>query len=253
MKKSAILLLMTVVFICCTVLSCCSVTPSSKKPTENVQPTAQPQQSSTEQEQITDTQWKVYETTSSLLSERQKKIFQKATSSYENRKFEPVAIISQQVVAGVNYAYLCQGRTLKENPIKTWDIVTVYEDLDGDVSLYSVNTIDLANIKILSEKPNEKGLAGIFKATAVDKGCDIDETIQPLIKQALASSKREYTFVAVLGTQNDNGKNYKFFVQQDDTENVINCILTVNVTPDGKATLSENYLFDIDSYIGDEN
>ncbi|MCR5791537.1 MAG: hypothetical protein K6G65_00060 [Lachnospiraceae bacterium] len=52
-----------------------------------------------------------------------------------NKEYEGAILIGTQVVAGMNYMYLCKGSTEDGNAALGYKIVQVYEDLDGKATV----------------------------------------------------------------------------------------------------------------------
>ena len=65
-------------------------------------------------------------------------IFDKALEGYDGAKLEPVELLSTQVVAGVNYRFLCNETVLVPGAEPKEVIVTVFKDLDGNCSITDV-------------------------------------------------------------------------------------------------------------------
>ncbi len=196
----------------------------------------------------------VWETNESLLSKDQKKTFEKAMEGFTGTSFQPIAVISQQVVAGVNFVYLCQGTTTTEKPVKSWDIITVYEDLEGNDNILSLNSVDLGNIKVISTKEDEETVSvGAFKDVAVDSGGKIDANIRQAVEKALGKANEKYTLLTVLGSQVNSGTSYLVFAQEEKDGTVVNHILNVTVDADGNAKLTRNEQFDASAYVGEED
>ena len=65
-------------------------------------------------------------------------IFNKALDGYDGVKLEPVELLSTQVVAGINYRFLCKETVLVPNAEPKEVIVTVFKDLDGSCSITDV-------------------------------------------------------------------------------------------------------------------
>ena len=65
-------------------------------------------------------------------------IFDKALEDYDGAKLEPVQLLSTQVVAGVNYRFLCNETILVPGAEPKEVIVTVFKDLDGKCSITDV-------------------------------------------------------------------------------------------------------------------
>ncbi len=248
MKKTVVLLCMGILLSMCTVSGC------SSTPSPDTQNTVTSTEKPTDAPSVPDKNatlsggFIVSERVKSQLTKSQFKTFEKGTKDYTDKILSPLAVISQQVVWGVNFAYLCQGTTKGDTPQKSWDIVTIYEDSHGDDSLLSVNSIVLDNIHILDKKEDEN--LGIFKDVTAERDGSFDDDVKNAIKSALKNSKKEYTLLTLLGSRQDDKTIYKVFAQQDNSGSVDNCILTVSVDKDGNSTLDKTELFDINAYIG---
>ena len=58
--------------------------------------------------------------------------FEKALDGFVGSTVEPMALLGTQVVSGTNYAILCSVTPVTSNSIPSVEVVTVYEDLEGD-------------------------------------------------------------------------------------------------------------------------
>lgn len=65
-------------------------------------------------------------------------IFDKALEGYDGAKLEPVELLSTQVVAGINYRFLCRETVLVPNAEPKEVVVTVFKALDGSCSITDV-------------------------------------------------------------------------------------------------------------------
>lgn len=72
------------------------------------------------------------------LTEEALTMFQKATEDVEGTSYSPVVLLSTQVVAGTNYRFLCEAHPGIREGETEYDILTVYEDLEGNVELTEV-------------------------------------------------------------------------------------------------------------------
>ncbi len=90
--------------------------------------------------------WSVAEdyTTAELPDEVQS-AFEKGTEGFVGNELVPMAYLGSQVVAGTNYALLCHSTLVTAEPISSIQVVTIYEDLDGNCSVTNINTLDLAS------------------------------------------------------------------------------------------------------------
>ncbi len=64
--------------------------------------------------------------------------FDKALDGLVGARYDPVALLSTQVVAGMNYCILCQITPVVPNPTPTWALVYIYADLQGNASITNV-------------------------------------------------------------------------------------------------------------------
>lgn len=70
--------------------------------------------------------------------------FAKAMQDFVGVGYNPIALLSTQVVAGVNYRFLCVGTPVVLNPVPFYAIVTVYADLDGAAMIMDVQTVNIS-------------------------------------------------------------------------------------------------------------
>ncbi|MCQ2120884.1 MAG: hypothetical protein MJY78_03510 [Fibrobacter sp.] len=68
------------------------------------------------------------------LSEDEKSFFEEVVKGYEKELFDP-ELVSTQVVAGINYRFLC---SMKDGNATSKVIVTIYKPLSGDSKITSV-------------------------------------------------------------------------------------------------------------------
>ena len=150
--------------------------------------------------------------TGTTLTEEQLKVFQKATAELDGVDYEPVAVIGQQVVAGMNYAYLCKATVVAPDAKPTWDVVVVYADLEGNATFTSANEIDLADLKVTDESTTEA--TGAWAVPEPTDGVSLPGNADDAFDTAIAELSKGVTgYVlapqALLGTQVVAGTNYK--------------------------------------------
>lgn len=103
------------------------------------------------------------DTASPVLTDRDKALFQKAAESLTGVEYTPVAYLGTQVVAGTNHLFLCKTAPITPGAVPAYALVTVYEDLNGNVSVAEVT----AEAREALEKAC-KGLDGAkYKAKAL--------------------------------------------------------------------------------------
>ena len=97
------------------------------------------------------------------LTDELKDIFNKALDGLMGATYEPVELVATQVVAGTNYKFLANG-TKTTNPItKGTYYITVYEDLQGDVKLLDIETIEEKQEETASTDPSKYSYWVVFK------------------------------------------------------------------------------------------
>ena len=65
-------------------------------------------------------------------------LFDKAMEKLEGVDYTPVKLLETQVVAGTNYRFLCDATVVSPNAETKQAIVTIYEDLQGNVEILEI-------------------------------------------------------------------------------------------------------------------
>lgn len=81
------------------------------------------------------------------LTKDSKDAFDKAYAEYTDYDLEPAALLATQVVAGINYLYLCKGQETSQASAPSWYFVVIYQDLSGNAKITSVEELDLTDLK----------------------------------------------------------------------------------------------------------
>ena len=90
--------------------------------------------------------WEVAEDqSSSVIPQEAKDAFDKAAKNLDGNELQPLALLGTQVVAGTNYAFLCHSTLQTEETIRGIQVVTIYEDLDGNAEIINIATVDPAD------------------------------------------------------------------------------------------------------------
>ena len=79
--------------------------------------------------------WTINEAMDPAENKEAMEAFNKATDSLEGYRYEVVAVLGSQVVAGMNYSYLCKGEAVIPDAKPEYVMVNVYEDLDGNAEI----------------------------------------------------------------------------------------------------------------------
>ena len=64
--------------------------------------------------------------------------FDQAIEGLDDAEYVPVALLSTQVVAGMNYCVLCQTTPVKPGAAGSWALVYIYADLQGNARITNV-------------------------------------------------------------------------------------------------------------------
>ncbi|MCR5141380.1 MAG: hypothetical protein K6C68_02470 [Ruminococcus sp.] len=72
-----------------------------------------------------------------------KAALEKALEGIEGAEYEPVAVLGTQVVAGTNYCILCKVTVVYPDAQPTYELVYVYEDLEGNAEITDIKDITL--------------------------------------------------------------------------------------------------------------
>ena len=76
------------------------------------------------------------------ITEEIQAVFDKGMEGLLGVNYIPVVCLGTQVVAGRNYAILCQATVVVPDAVPTWKVVFLYEDLEGNVSILNIADFD---------------------------------------------------------------------------------------------------------------
>lgn len=88
--------------------------------------------------------WQVEAHEAAELPEDAQAAFDKALEGLVGAEYTPVALLSTQVVAGMNYCILCQITPVVPNPVPSWALVYIYADLQGNAEITNVYELYIA-------------------------------------------------------------------------------------------------------------
>ena len=88
--------------------------------------------------------WQVEAHEAAELPEDAQAAFDKALEGLVGAEYTPVALLSTQVVAGMNYCILCQIAPVVPNPVPSWALVYIYADLEGNAEITNVYELYIA-------------------------------------------------------------------------------------------------------------
>ena len=191
--------------------------------------------------------WSIYGSYTQLVTDEEKETFEKALTDLDGASYVPVAVIATQIVSGTNYAYLAYGTLTDANATKQWDIVVIYKDLSGNVSLTSINPINVSDVATIEEDKGQ--MMGAWECAALPTAATFDEAIQKAFDDATKDADEKLSPIALLGTQVVAGANYRFLCKGTDDGRDKLYVATIWVNPQGEAQLTDCDEFDITAYM----
>lgn len=148
------------------------------------------------------------------IPEDAKAALDKALEGMLGAKYTPVAYLGSQVVAGLNYSFLCTVTTVTATPVTKLVKVIVYKDLEGNASI--TDTIDVNVVDYVASNTDlnfsDANLAGGWTPNT--------ESVAVLPEKAQAAFDKanegllgvNYKPLALLGSQVVAGTNYAVLV-----------------------------------------
>lgn len=147
-----------------------------------------------------------------VLPEEAKDAFDAAMAGYTGMNLEPIALVGTQVVAGTNYAILCKGTRVTQNPVSMMVIAIIYQDLEGKASVRNVADFDI--VTLLEEAdgsvPAADDVAGGW-AVPEAEAAPLPEELQTVFDKALEGFVGAgYRPLGYLGSQVVAGRNHVY-------------------------------------------
>ena len=152
--------------------------------------------------------WKIAEVGREELTDEEKEMFTKAMETVLGETYEPVCVLATQVVSGTNYAFLARGTVVSNDPVSNFNIVKIYKDLQGEVSLTSIADINIGDIQ--SSEDASADLLGGWTVTDTGKPGSLgSEQAQASFDKAMEGLVGVgYNPIQLLATQVVSGTNY---------------------------------------------
>ena len=194
--------------------------------------------------------WSVNADADIVLTKEEADIFQQAESTLAGGAYTPVAVVATQIVAGTNYAYLCLGTS--DEDTAAWYIITLYQDLSGDVTTLNIDELELDDLDTMSSAYNP-AFVGSWTANEEEPDARLPEDAQAAFDKAMADYVGvDYSPIALLGTQLVSGKNYRFLCYGTlVTREPVTSWYVVDISEDlqGNCMISNAQLLDLTEYI----
>lgn len=91
--------------------------------------------------------WSIPENyTKCVLPENVKKVYDKALKEFIGNDLDPMALIGTEEKDGMSYAVLCHSILTTADSVESIQVVTLYEDKDGNAYIVNISTVDPAEL-----------------------------------------------------------------------------------------------------------
>ena len=141
---------------------------------------------------------------SPVITDEIKALVEKAAAELDGATYTPVAYVASQVVAGTNHVILCKVAPVVPDAVAHYDLVTIYEDLEGNAEITSVVE---SGFEAPPEYDPENPMSGAYAEP--ESPVVTDEAKTALEKACETLTGAEYEPVALLGAQVVAGMNYR--------------------------------------------
>ena len=152
--------------------------------------------------------WTINANAVSLLTPEEAEVFQQAMSEVVGSNYEPVAVIGQQVVAGMNYAYLCKATVVYPDAQPEWKVVIIYKDLEGNASFTGANDLDITDLQTI-KAGGLPGATGAWEPPVPAVSAELPAKAGEAVDALNVEGAYELTPIALLGEQVVAGTNYQ--------------------------------------------
>ena len=150
------------------------------------------------------------------LPEEAQAAFSTATEQLAGATYTPVALLSTQVVTGINYCILCQVTSAAPDAVPAWALVYIYADLHGGARV--TNVYELYIPRHAQPPEEEKEIPTVPPTVPPEE--DPEEEIPaepPLGEDPAEAAEGDVQYVLYLGT-NDKDTNKPVFTQEEALE-----------------------------------
>lgn len=144
------------------------------------------------------------------IPEEAKEAFDKAVAELAGVGYEPIAYLGSQVVAGVNYGFLCRATVVSPDAEPSLCTLKVYCDLEGNATIQDIKDIAISDYTASGDVSfNPADLAGGWALPEDPEPAALPEDVQTAFDTALEGfAGVGYQPLAYLGSQVVAGANY---------------------------------------------
>ena len=162
------------------------------------------------------------------------KAFDAAVEGMTGYKYEVLAVLGSQPVAGTNYAYLCKGTVVAPDATPAYLLVNVYADLDGKAELLGTKELlPVAAAKMTAE----------WKYNSGDSDPQANPAVTEVFEAALTGKVGSvYEPLAYIGGAGEPDECYTLLCGNRAVPNADRsfCLLTVQKKADGSAEVLDS-------------
>jgi len=146
------------------------------------------------------------------ISDDLRALFEDAAEELLGADYLPLALLETQLVAGMNYKFLCRETLVVPDAIPQYALVTVYVDLEGNAEITEVRNSD---VEALAALPGEEILdGGWFTGETLDLTDEAKEAFEKVTEELVSIEEADFEPVLLLATQIVAGCNYELLVYQ---------------------------------------
>lgn len=201
---------------------------------------------------VLDGGWALNTELTSQITEEENEIFRKAIEAGgERANYEPLCVLGTQVVAGMNYAFLCMKTDAGAvDPVPVLMIMVVYADLQGDAQLLGCKEIDPGFIKTTEHKESAELMTGGWLINDSLSSMVAPQEADDAFKAAFIDGHEDATPIYCISYQVVAGMNYCYLALTRDASG--NAYLTSTLIYrdlEGRSDLISNDEFDLLYYV----
>ena len=150
------------------------------------------------------------DTTPGFVPDEAQAVFDKAMENLDGASYEMMGYMGSQLVAGKNYRFLCKQTLVTAEPVTKYVIITLYEDLEGNVTLTDVLKAENTDVPVAGLAGGYTEPISIFLSS---NDITIDNALKALLEATGELDGAQYNPLAVLGVQVVAGTNYRILCE----------------------------------------
>lgn len=170
-----------------------------------------------------ETSWTVNSSYSQMLADEDAKLFEKAAAGGKLAGYEPVAVLADQVVSGMNYAYLCYQNDV--NP-GFYAVVTVYKSTADETEIRNIAPLAAETLPLVNKQP--AGLAGGWNVRGSGKPGALTQESEAALSAAM-EKKTDISLMPIALLAEKEGEGFLFLCYGSAGEDSASAVYAVKV------------------------